>query len=99
MAELPGWDRDRLATADPRDLQAARWLVYARARAPEIRVDYDSRIESLELAGKDGDAHRLHAAAIRRRDIGLLREGRESQKRLREVLELDLEDESGAVTA
>lgn len=93
MAELPGWDRHRLANADPRDVEAARLLVYARARRPEIRADLDGQIEQLELAGLDGDAHRLRAAHIRNRHLAATRAEKATQAALRAALELDVTDD------
>ena len=76
MAELPGWDRARLATADPRDVEAARTLVYARAWAPVIAQDFDGQLENLEAdvrharASKlTGEAHRLAMAQETDRSI------------------------------
>lgn len=87
MAELPGWDRGRLATAAPADVEAARWLVYARARAPEIRRDLAGDIEALELGGRELTA--LQQRQLRGRAIEELRAAQRAQAELRVVLELD----------
>lgn len=84
MAELPGWDRGRLATASAQDLEAARWIVYARAWTPTVRQNIDAQIEGLEgdirageISKLTGDSHRV--AAARQVDAGI--------RRLRELIE------------
>lgn len=108
MAELPGWDRHRLETADPQDVEAARTLVYARAWAPAIAEDVDGEIENLEAdlrhaeASKlTGDSHRLAMAretdrsiARLRSSIAGLRKAKAQQAAIREVLELDVDDDA-----
>lgn len=94
MAQLPGWDRARLATADPRDVEAARLLIYASARAPEIRFDIDGAIETLRIAGLEGDAHKLATAKARTDAIRDLKAQKPSQTALRELLELDVDDDA-----
>lgn len=93
MAELPGWDRGRLATADDRDVAAARLLVYARARAPEIRRDIASQIRQLELSAMSPAAAKVAMGRERDGDLRALRQAKESQAALRVVLELDDVDE------
>jgi hypothetical protein len=96
MAELPGWDRDRLATADERDVVAARLLVYARARAPEIRRDLASQIRQLELSAMSPAAARVAIGRERDSDLRALRQAKQAQTELRAVLELDDVDEEPA---
>lgn len=90
MAELPGWDRDRLAVAPPRDVEAARLLVYARARAPEIRRDLAGDITRLERI--DHPISKVTERAERSRAVEELRAAQRVQADLRALLELDDED-------
>lgn len=107
MALLPGWDRGRLLTADPRDVEAARIVVYAQARAPLIRQDIDGQIEALEASIRQAEASGLSADQARleasreagrsadrmKRHVADLREAKELQAAVRELLELDAPDE------
>lgn len=107
MAELPGWDRGRLAMASASDLEAARLIVYARAWGPMVREDIAGRIESLEaevraaeVSKLDGDSHRIAARLELDRGIARLREAitelrgaKDHQALVRAQLELDVVDE------
>jgi hypothetical protein len=92
MAELPGWDRERLATARPADVAAARVIVYARRVQPLLAVDVPSRIRDIERM--DRPASRATARAERARDVERLRELERTQVELRKVLDLDAEDDA-----
>ncbi len=87
MAELPGWNRDRLATAPPRDVEAARLLVYARARGPEIRRDIKGDIERIERMGNT--PNKAQEAMDRMHAIRDLTEAQRHQADLRRLLGLD----------
>ncbi len=92
MAELPGWDRDRLAVAPASDVEAARMLVYARARAPEIRRDIAGDIERIKRIGRT--PNKAQDALDRMEAIRELAEAQRHQSDLRRVLELDEPDEA-----
>jgi hypothetical protein len=84
MAELPGWDRGRLAAADPRDVEAASLIVYARAWAPAIGQDIDGQIESLEADIRQAEASRLKGSA---HELAMANETKRSVERLRAAIE------------
>lgn len=54
MAELPGWDRDRLRTASDSDVAAARLLVYVRQFKSFLTRDLAREIEDLRVADQAG---------------------------------------------
>lgn len=91
MAELPGWDRGRLATAPERDVEAARLLVYARARAPEIRRDIEGDIRQVTRMGQK--VSELDIALDRRDALRELTAAKDRQADLRRALELDEDDD------
>jgi hypothetical protein len=94
MAELPGWDRARLATAAPADVTAARWLVYARVMAPGIAFDFPGAIHSLELAGMKPQQRERADASDRRAQLHELHAGKRKQLQNRALLRLDEPDEA-----
>lgn len=90
MLEL-GWTRPVLRAADPDDVEAIRWAMYGRALQPLIARDFERPIEELEdVDRKVSQATLRHR---RRRQIEDLRRGQRAQAQLRELLELDVEDE------
>lgn len=93
MAGLPGWDRDRLATAPAGDVEAARWLIYAAKVEPQISMDYPGTIRKLQLADMTGKAREREEKAQVKRDIETLRAGERRQAELRKALLLDEPDE------
>jgi len=93
MAELPGWDRDRLATAPGADVEAARWLVYARELRPEVTFNYPAHIRAAEVEAMTGHRREREIAADRKRQLEALRAGQRQQADMREGLLLDGEDE------
>lgn len=93
MAGLPGWDRDRLATAPGADVEAARWQIYAGKVEPQISTDYPAAIHRLELAEMSAKAREREEKAQMRRDRETLRASQRHQADLRKALLLDEEDE------
>lgn len=91
MAELPGWDRDRLALAPERDVEAARLFVYARERAPEVRRDIKGDIERIQRMGRA--PNKAQDAMDRMHAIRELTEAQGHQDDLRRALDLDGPDE------
>ena len=73
MAELPGWTRQRLATADPRDVAAARLMVYARQFRDVLTKDFRQEIADVDESAIE------NPEAIKRRD-------RARRARLKEAL-------------
>lgn len=93
MAELPGWDRDRLATADPRDVAAARHLIFARVLAPVIRRNFPGEIRELELKMPGRRHSEAEVRSELKRSIEELRAGERRQATFRELLGLDEPDD------
>ncbi len=93
MAGLPGWDRDRLATAPEADVEAARWQIYAAKVEPQINTDYPGLIRKLELADMSAKSREQAEKAQVRRDKETLRAGERRQADLRKALMLDEDDE------
>lgn len=73
MAELRGWDRERLQTAPDADVAAARWIVYARSWQRLLRRDITGEIDDLTFANASSSAD---PKAVERR---------ERQRRLRAI--------------
>jgi len=94
MAELPGWDRARLAIADPADVAAARWMVYARVTAEDATFDYPGAIRHVEVASiRDPKRQEREQHADQLKALEGLRQGQTKQKVLRSLLLLDDVDE------
>lgn len=93
MAELPGWDRARLATADPGDVAAARWQVYARVMAPQATHDYAAAIRDAEIAGMSAKARDRELERDRKVLVETLRGEQRQQPGWREQLLLDAVDD------
>lgn len=97
MAELPGWDRRRLSTADPADVAAARWIAFGRAVRPLIERDIEGELDQLALADMTPAAQVQAYRERRRRARTGLRKVKTQQDGLRELLELDVPDDEPAV--
>jgi hypothetical protein len=96
MAELPGWDRARLASADPADVAAARWIVFGRAVRPLLERNVEAELDDLAFADMSPNA-REQASRQRRRDARTgLRKVKTQQDGLRALLELDAPDDEPA---
>lgn len=93
MAELPGWDRDRLASSPGSDVEAARWQIYARVVEPQISIDYPEAIRRRELSEMSARSRAREEKAQLGRDKETLRTGQRNQAELRKALLLDNEDE------
>jgi hypothetical protein len=93
MAELPGWDRRRLATADPADVEAARLIAFSRAVRPILDRDVDAELEDLAIADMAPKAREQAQRSQRRKARDGLRQLRTQQRELRKLLELDEPDE------
>lgn len=96
MAELPGWDRDRLRTADPADVMAARWIVYGRSWAEFLGIPFSERIREAELDGLKGPRREAAMNAINRDRLRNLKKGMKHQAQVRQLLELDVDDDDEA---
>lgn len=94
MAELPGWDRARLATAPGPDVEAARWIVYGRVLAPEIHFDYPGAMHSLDLADMKPESEERARRADRKIARQQLRAAAERQQAYRRLLRLDEPDDA-----
>ena len=92
MAELPGWDRDRLAIAPEADVEAARWMVYATVLKSEIAFDYPGAIRQAELAMMSAKGREREEGHDRKRHLELLRQNQRVQAGLRKNLLLDTPD-------
>lgn len=93
MAELPGWDRDRLAIAEPADVAAARLVVFARRAKPILVEDYDLRLRELALTDMTGSRRERAERSLRAEARQRLEQARTLQADLRRRLELDAPDE------
>lgn len=93
MNELHGWDRTKLMTAAPSDVEAARLSVYVKARRPEIEFDYEGRIAEIQRAEMQPKSREREEKRLRGVAVEKLRAGQRSQAALRELLELDAEDD------
>lgn len=93
MAELPGWDRRRLHTADPADIEAARLIAFTRAVLPMLERDIGSEIAQLERADMKPDARERLEKSERAKAREQLIGERKAQAVLRRVLELDEPDD------
>jgi hypothetical protein len=91
MAELPGWDRDRLRTAEPADVEAARTIAYGRAWRPFLAIDFEAQIYELETAGEK--VNPVQVRSRRRERAAVLRRQQKIQAEMRKLLELDVVDE------
>lgn len=87
MAELPGWDRSRLAVAAPSDVEAARVQIYARRVKPLLDIDVDRQL--LDLAREERPATKAQLAAERARRREELHQLRKMQAGIRENLGLE----------
>lgn len=93
MAFLPGWDRSRLLTADPADVEAARWITYAQAMKPIVDADIEGGLEQLAQADMTPKARELRMKSQRGKARERLSRLRKHQAEVREILELDIEDD------
>lgn len=93
MALLPGWDRARLLTADPADVAAARWIVFAQALRPIVERDIEGAIEQLARADMEPRARERQERHARARARESLAGARRHQAEMRALLELDDVDE------
>jgi hypothetical protein len=93
MAELPGWDRDRLALALPADVDAARWRVFADRLMPLATGDFRGQREALAMHDLKGPALERAERRARLEAIEALKAAERAQVDTREVLMLDDEDE------
>lgn len=91
MAELPGWDRGRLDHALPADVEAARWIVFARKVQPVIAVDFPRRIRDIERIDRPASPMALRAERAREREE--LAQSQRLQSSYRAALGLDEPDE------
>lgn len=90
MAELPGWDRDRLRTASDSDVAAARWLVYVRQFKALLSRDIAAEIEDIRAADSgDHKAQERHEHVRRLQAIEALKEAATLQAALRTRLGLE----------
>lgn len=89
MAYLPGWNRERLATADPADVQAARLLAYAQAVRPIVERDLKGALEELGRAELKGAAYERAMKQARARARENLQQAMKQQAEVRAILELD----------
>lgn len=91
MAELPGWDRDRLRTAAPADVAAARLQVYVRQWRPLLLRDLKGEIEDLLFAVRKPTPRQVEDHERRRRNVVLedLKELVKLQSALRDRLGLE----------
>lgn len=97
MAELPGWDRARLAVADERDVAAAREIVFARKVAAVLAEDFEEKREEIRIAGLSGVAReRAEKAQLRNMDNRVL-SAMKVQAALRARLGLDIADDEEPV--
>lgn len=87
MADLPGWDRARLAVAAPSDVEAARFLIYAQRVKPILQVDVDRRL--IELGREERPATKTQLQAERGREREELHQLRKLQADIRGILGLD----------
>lgn len=72
MAELPGWDRDRLRTASDGDVAAARWQVYVRQFKSFLSRDLKREIDDLRVA--DSGDHKLQERHEHKRRLEAIEE-------------------------
>lgn len=90
MLELPGWDRDRLRTAAPADVAAARLKVFVEKLDGLLTRDIPGEIDDLRIAdSKDAKAVERYAHMQRLRGIEALKELARDQARVREALGMD----------
>lgn len=94
MAFLPGWDRGRLMTADPADVEAARWIVYAQALKPIVDADIEGGLEQLVQADMTPKARESRQKSQRAKARERFAQARRQQAEVRAALELDAEDEA-----
>lgn len=89
MAFLPGWDRDRLRTAAPADVAAARLIVYVTNLRDLLTRDFKGEIDDLNAANlTDPKAYERYARARRNEMISALKRLTRSQATVREQLGL-----------
>lgn len=91
MALLPGWDRQRLEAADPADVEAARWLVFAQGVKPIVDDDIDGQLEQLAQADMEPKARERRGKHLRAKAREALHKRRTQQDAIRKILELDAE--------
>lgn len=100
MAELPGWTRDRLRTASPADVAAARLIVYVRRFDTFLGRDFRSEIAELEAAGlKDPKQIERHERARRGRLREALTQAWKLQAAVRARLGLEPRDDEAPARA
>lgn len=95
MAELPGWDRDRLALASPRDVAAARLIVFARKVEPIVSEDFAGKRRELAMAKMTADRRAREEANLRLEADRRLAKAQALQAEIRKSLELDEADADG----
>jgi len=95
MAELPGWDRARLAYAAPADVGAARWVVFARALEPTVTEPIGAQIAlaEIEVSAKNARAREAAVKKLNRKHLDDLYRARDRQRQVRTLLMLDEPDE------
>ncbi len=93
MAELPGWDRHRLRTADPVDVEAARLIAFTRSVRPLLERDIDHEITQLMRADMKPEARERLEKTDRARAREGLRQLAKDQASLRRFLLLDETDD------
>lgn len=91
MAELPGWDRDRLRTAAPTDVQVARLITYVRHWRWLLTRDLGAELEDLHFANRKASAREVESRERKLRNVRIeeLKELARVQAGVRERLGLE----------
>lgn len=87
-----GWTGPELEAARPRHVLGLRWSLYARSLEPLVTRDYDRMI--LDVDRVDRPAKPATLRAERRRLIEELRGEKRTQAEVRELLEIDVDDDA-----
>lgn len=87
MAHLPGWDRERLATAPLQDVAAARLIAFVHEVKPVLVRDFEGEIA--DLADRTPEQQKHYERQRRAKAVEALKSGWRLQVELRKQLGLD----------
>lgn len=93
MLEL-GWSREQMITADPHDVEAARWKLYSVALRSVATQPFDEMRRAAEIDLIENDKSRAREAkAFNKRRVESLTQAEIARGHAREALMLDVDDE------